>query len=59
MAKKHVSCTKQCEFFRKAKDIENMRQDDKITFNEAKKYSKLNYGELSIKNDRIEMMRQT
>ena len=46
----HVSCTKECEFYRKAKDIENMRQDGKITFDEAKKcYSKLNSGKLSVK----------
>ena len=58
--KNHVSCTKECEFYKKAKDIGNMRQDGKITFNEAKKYySRLNSGKLSIKiteNRNVEMM---
>ena len=48
--KNHVSCTKECEFYKKAKEIENMRQDGKITFDEAKKYYlRLNSGKLSIK----------
>ena len=52
--------TKECEFYKKAKDIENMRQNGKITFNETKKYySRLNSGKLSIKiteNRNVEMM---
>ena len=36
--KNYVSCKKECKFYQKAKEIENLRQDDKITFDEAKRH---------------------
>ena len=45
----HVSCTKACKFFMKAKDIENARQNGKITYEFSKTlYNKLNQGYLEI-----------
>ena len=45
-----VSCTKECKFYKKAKEVENLRQDGKTIFDETKiHYSQLNSGNLPIK----------